>query len=107
MIRSFPVIAVLLLSAKPLAALQVRGPIIGGHWTSADSPVEVMGDVDVQDLVIDPGISVVVKGNFTFKVTGILIHLFMGEPAPPAPFPGCGMDPTPDSLPCDRSPRCP
>jgi hypothetical protein len=34
-------------------------------------------------------------------------HLFSGGPAPPAPFPGCGTDPTPDSLTCDSAPSCP
>lgn len=27
-------------------------------------------------------------------------HLFLGGDCPPAPFPGCGSDPTPDSLEC-------
>jgi hypothetical protein len=34
----------------------------------------------------------------------VLLHLFLGEQAPPAPFPSCGVDPTPDSLDCRSSP---
>lgn len=32
--------------------------------------------------------------------------LFLGQPAPPAPFPGCGDDPTPDDLGCEAFPPC-
>jgi hypothetical protein len=35
-----------------------------------------------------------------------LNFLYLGGPRPPAPFPSCGQDPTPDELPCD-SVRCP
>jgi hypothetical protein len=33
--------------------------------------------------------------------------LFLGGKAPPAPFPGCGEDPTPDGLACTTLPACP
>ena len=34
----------------------------------------------------------------------VLLHLFVGGEPPPAPFPSCGMDPTPDPLECGSSP---
>lgn len=37
--------------------------------------------------------------NVTDAVT-ILLWLFLNGPAPPAPFPSCGEDPSPDSLDC-------
>jgi PKD repeat protein len=36
----------------------------------------------------------------------VLDHLFSGGGPLPAPFPGCGVDPSPDSLPCSN-PSCP
>src|SRR5262245_4586919 len=37
----------------------------------------------------------------------LLRHLFQGGPAPPAPFPDCGVDPTADGLDCVSSVLCP
>lgn len=37
---------------------------------------------------------------------GLLGHLFLGQAAPPPPYPGCGIDPTPDELGCRLHPRC-
>ncbi len=37
----------------------------------------------------------------------ILSGLFSGGPPPPAPYPGCGPDPTEDSLECETFPPCP
>lgn len=36
----------------------------------------------------------------------LLTHLFLGGRPPAAPYPGCGTDPTADSLPCDEYPFC-
>ncbi len=36
-----------------------------------------------------------------------LNHLFLQGSPPPEPFPGCGADPTPDSLPCPSHRACP
>jgi hypothetical protein len=36
----------------------------------------------------------------------LLVHLFLGGPPPPSPHPGCGLDPTPDSLTCEVPPSC-
>jgi hypothetical protein len=36
----------------------------------------------------------------------LLVHLFQGGPAPPAPFPGCGIDPTLDALDCESFAGC-
>ena len=36
----------------------------------------------------------------------LLGYLFLGRGAPPPPFEACGIDPTPDGLPCDSSPGC-
>ena len=37
----------------------------------------------------------------------LLGYLFSNTPAPPAPFPDCGIDPTPDALDCDSFAACP
>lgn len=37
----------------------------------------------------------------------VLAHLFLGAGGLPAPFPGCGVDPTDDPLTCEQSPSCP
>ena len=37
----------------------------------------------------------------------LLSYLFLGGPAPPAPFPECGMDPTEDALDCASYAGCP
>ncbi|MCH2368346.1 MAG: dockerin type I repeat-containing protein, partial [Planctomycetes bacterium] len=34
----------------------------------------------------------------------VLNHLFLGTAAPPAPYPGCGMDGTDDAFECETSP---
>lgn len=39
----------------------------------------------------------------TSDAVWILSYQFQGGPAPPAPFPGCGTDPTEDELGCDES----
>lgn len=36
-----------------------------------------------------------------------LSFLFAIQPRPPAPYPACGFDPTPDTLDCDVDPACP
>jgi hypothetical protein len=36
----------------------------------------------------------------------LLNHLFSGGPEPRAPYPGCGVDPTPDDLPCPGHAGC-
>ena len=36
----------------------------------------------------------------------VLNYLFTGGAAPPFPFPGCGIDPTPDSLTCESNTGC-
>jgi sugar lactone lactonase YvrE len=36
----------------------------------------------------------------------VLAYLFLGGLPPAAPFPDCGLDPTPDPLSCDRFPPC-
>ncbi len=36
----------------------------------------------------------------------LLGYLFLGGAELPAPFPGCGLDPTGDALPCTAQPRC-
>lgn len=49
------------------------------------------------------------SGNITITdAMKVLCALFCpGAPPPPAPFPNCGTDPTPDSLDCAAFPLCP
>jgi hypothetical protein len=36
----------------------------------------------------------------------VLNHLFLGGPAPPSPYPACGLDETPDALTCVHYDPC-
>ena len=48
------------------------GPIVNEHWTAEMSPVEIVGDLLVARLTIDPGVDVVFQGNFQMDVAGRL-----------------------------------
>ena len=39
-------------------------------------------------------------------VVHVLSYLFALGPVPPAPFPQCGVDPTPGTLTCEAYPPC-
>jgi predicted outer membrane repeat protein len=55
------------------ADTSVPGPIVDGeHWTKAGSPYLIEGDIEVKDLIIDPGVIVKFMGNHVFSVTGVL-----------------------------------
>ena len=73
-------------------AVSILGELFSG---GAPGPCEAASDVndDGAKNVADP--------------VALLGFLFSGGAAPPAPFPACGVDPTPDLLPCVSSPLCP
>jgi hypothetical protein len=50
----------------------VSGTIDGATWSAAGSPYRVNGDLDVQDLTIEPGVDVNFTGAYEFSVTGTL-----------------------------------
>ncbi|MHC4944281.1 MAG: right-handed parallel beta-helix repeat-containing protein [Planctomycetota bacterium] len=55
------------------AETSVPGPIVDGeHWTKAGAPYLIEGDIEVKDLIIDPGVIVKFMGNYLFSVTGVL-----------------------------------
>jgi len=48
------------------------GTISGQRWTLARSPYCVEGDLLINNLTIDPGVTVAFTGNFKLEVAGIL-----------------------------------
>jgi hypothetical protein len=51
---------------------EVSGIIDGETWTPECSPYLVVGDIQVVNLTILPGVEVLFQGNFIFEVTGTL-----------------------------------
>lgn len=69
------ILSLLLLSAlatMSVAATNVSGLIVNGTWTQANSPYNVVGDIDVAGLTIQPGVQVVFQSNYNFEVDGVL-----------------------------------
>src|SRR3972149_4769189 len=62
--------------AVPAFALDVSGPIAGDSvWAAGDSPVRVVGDVEVAQgasLTIEAGVNVVFTGPYSLTVRGTL-----------------------------------
>ena len=61
----------ILTTAAP-AATDKSGVIAGEIWTKAMSPIRVVGDIIVANLIIEPGVEVLFTGNFKFDCPGIL-----------------------------------
>ena len=55
-----------------MAQTSVSGTINGKTWTPANSPYLVTGDINVVNLEIEPGVTVLFDGDYVFGVTGIL-----------------------------------
>jgi hypothetical protein len=62
----------------------VSGTVVNKVWSVQDSPIYVVGDVQVARLTIQAGVNVVMAGNFGFEVPGILRAI--GEPNAPVVF---------------------
>jgi predicted outer membrane repeat protein len=60
------------------------GTIVGETWTKAGSPYIATCDILVAGLTIEPGVQVLMDGNFVFEVGGILTAL--GTEAEPITF---------------------
>jgi hypothetical protein len=71
-------------AVRVLSALFLGEPL--GCWDSADLDDDGTGSVTDAIFLLD--------------------HLFLGGSAPPAPYPACGPDPTPDQLGCQGYPAC-
>ena len=64
---------VLVLLSSSLFATDVSGDI-SGVWTLNQSPFNVIGDISVTDsLIIEPGVNVIVNGNYRINVLGWII----------------------------------
>jgi hypothetical protein len=50
----------------------VSGTISNATWTKSNSPYEVIGNITVQSLTIEPGVEVRFQNNYQFKITGRL-----------------------------------
>ncbi len=65
-------INVLLLSTFLFAKNVPPGTIDGEVWSKDSSPYYILGDLEIVNLIILPGVSVLFKDNFKFEVTGTL-----------------------------------
>jgi hypothetical protein len=65
----FSLIYVLHLSAQ---GTDVFGPVNGAVWDSTGNPYRVVGDVDIQNLVINPGVDIIITGNYLFRISGFI-----------------------------------
>lgn len=54
------------------AQTQVSGVIDTETWTKAGNPYQVVGDINVLQLTIEPGVEIEFKGNYAFEVSGYL-----------------------------------
>ncbi len=78
-----------LLITGPVEAQSCQTTVDGGsygtlHWTLSGSPFCVLGDIQVQDLTVDPGVEVLVDPGFSIRVTGSLTAI--GSSALPIRF---------------------
>ena len=95
---------------------------VGGQPFFVRGDVNVNGDLDISDASVvfnwlflgsaDPACvkSSDANDDSSVDITDgiyLLSFLFLGGPQPPAPFPGCGVDPSADGLSCDRFTLCP
>jgi hypothetical protein len=62
----------------------VSGTIVNQVWTSNNSPYRVVGDIQVAGLAIQPGVIVLMSGNYVFEVAGTLKAI--GTPTSPILF---------------------
>ncbi len=51
---------------------QVAGLIDGETWSAAQSPIHVTGNLDVLQLTIEAGVTVLFEGNYRMKILGVL-----------------------------------
>ncbi|MBN1408739.1 MAG: choice-of-anchor D domain-containing protein [Calditrichaceae bacterium] len=63
---------IIILNFISLQAADVSGTIDGETWTAENSPYNVVGNITVLDLIIEPGVEVLFNGNFSFFVNGTL-----------------------------------
>ncbi len=105
---TFAILTILVLAANISVAAQfIRADFNGDNQTDITDPISLLdylflsgqdhGCLDAGDINDDGKLDV-------SDVIYALIYGFQGGSAPPAPFPGCGDDPTADDLGCERSP---
>lgn len=58
--------------SMPPSGVHVSGAISDAHWTAAESPYILTGDLSILSLTIDPGVTILAAGNFVFEVAGTL-----------------------------------
>jgi hypothetical protein len=68
------------------AQTQVSGLILNGTWTATNSPYQVVGNIQVAGLTIQPGVQVVFQSNYVFEVDGQIMA--QGTAANPIVFLG-------------------
>lgn len=62
----------------------MSGTVSGQRWTKANSPYNVTGDILAGNLAIEAGVQVLLQGDYTFEVAGVLT--VSGTPSEPVIF---------------------
>ncbi len=70
--RTLPLLLIFFLIAGLRSQTQVSGVIDTEVWNKAGSPYQVVGDINVLGLTIEPGVTVEFTGNYLFEVSGNL-----------------------------------
>ncbi len=70
--KSLTLLLILFLIAGLQAQTQVSGVIDSETWNQAGSPYQVVGDITVLQLTIEPGTTIEFTGNYSFEITGNL-----------------------------------
>ncbi|MGD9488593.1 MAG: choice-of-anchor D domain-containing protein [Calditrichaceae bacterium] len=69
--RKFSTALLFILMAGNLFATDKSGTITAETWTLAGSPYHITGNIKVVNLTIEPGVSVLFKGDYDFNIEGI------------------------------------
>jgi len=81
-IKRILLVGILILLCRSAHALEVAGEIpFGTIWSVANSPITVAGDLDIVGLTIEPGVEILVAGEYEIVVSGI-IHSLGTEESP-------------------------
>ena len=75
-IKKILITGILIFLCRNAHALNVLGEIPNGTiWSIVDSPINVVGDLNIVELTIEPGVEIRVTGDYEIKVSGVISSL--------------------------------